>query len=376
MAAIYFHVPFCKQACHYCNFHFSTSLKYKKEILDALLLELKLRKSELGDVNIQSIYFGGGTPSLLSSEEVKALIDAVHSMFIVVDNAEVTLEMNPDDDRPGYLEELKRVGVNRLSVGIQSFVDEELKFMNRAHNSQEAFKVLEKIQNLYDNFSLDLMFGIPKSTSETWKKNIEHALQFNPSHISSYLITVEPKTVLNHQIQTKKVVVPKEEIVLEQFNYLVDRLEAAGYDHYELSSFGKPGFRSVNNSAYWSEKPYLGIGPSAHSFDGKTRSWNVSNNAKYLKGISEHKPDIEREKLSLADRYNEYIMIGLRMQKGISLDRIEKEFGTRYKEHLEKEVQSYLASQDLYWDGDVLKVERNSMLLVDGIASNLFKLND
>jgi oxygen-independent coproporphyrinogen-3 oxidase len=284
--------------------------------------------------------------------------------------------MNPDDDRPGYLEELKRVGVNRLSVGIQSFVDEELKFMNRAHNSQEAFKVLEKIKNIYDNFSLDLMFGIPKSTSETWKKNIEHALQFNPSHISSYLITVEPKTVLNHQIQTKKVVVPKEEIVLEQFNYLVDRLEAAGYDHYELSSFGKPGFRSVNNSAYWSEKPYLGIGPSAHSFDGKTRSWNVSNNAKYLKGISEHKPDIEREKLSLADRYNEYIMIGLRMQKGISLDRIEKEFGIRYKEHLEKEVQSYLASQDLYWDGDVLKVERNSMLLVDGIASNLFKLND
>ena len=376
MAAIYFHVPFCKQACHYCNFHFSTSLKHKNPVLDAMLSELKLRKEELVETEkINSIYFGGGTPSLLSSAEVSVLIDEVKRNFNVAVDAEITLEMNPDDDRPNYLEELKAIGVNRLSVGIQSFHEEELKLMNRAHNAQEAFDVLNRIQGLYDNFSLDLIFGLPNSTPESWQKNVEYALQFNPTHISSYLLTVEPKTVLNHQIDNKQIEVLGEEDVLTQFNFLVDRLQAKGYDHYELSSFGKPGFRSVNNTAYWSEKPYLGIGPSAHSFNGETRSWNISNNAQYLKGISVGKPMIEREKLSIADRYNEYIMIGLRMQNGISLDYIEKNFGSDYKTLLKKGVQSQISSQVLYWDGDSLKVSRNAMMLVDGIASDLFKLN-
>ena len=376
MAAIYFHVPFCKQACHYCNFHFSTSLKHKNPVLDAMLSELKLRKEELVETEkINSIYFGGGTPSLLSSAEISVLINEVKRNFNVAVDAEITLEMNPDDDRPNYLEELKTIGVNRLSVGIQSFHEEELKLMNRAHNSQEAFDVLNRIQGLYNNFSLDLIFGLPNSTPESWQKNVEYALQFNPTHISSYLLTVEPKTVLNHQIDNKQIEVLGEEDVLTQFNFLVDRLQAKGYDHYELSSFGKPGFRSVNNTAYWSEKPYLGIGPSAHSFNGETRSWNISNNAQYIKGISVGKPMIEREKLSVADRYNEYIMIGLRMQNGISLDYIEKNFGSDYKILLKKGVQSQIASQVLYWDGDSLKVSRNAMMLVDGIASDLFKLN-
>tara|TARA_B110000211_G_scaffold149026_1_gene169662 strand:- start:716 stop:1849 length:1134 start_codon:yes stop_codon:yes gene_type:complete len=376
MAAIYFHVPFCKQACHYCNFHFSTSLKHKNPVLDAMLSELKLRKAELSDnEEIRSIYFGGGTPSLLSSDEVSVLIKEVKLNFNVAVDAEITLEMNPDDDRLNYLEELKVVGVNRLSVGIQSFHEEELKLMNRAHNAQEAFDVLNRIQGLYDNFSLDLIFGLPNSTTESWQKNVEYALQFNPAHISSYLLTVEPKTVLNHQIDNKQIEVLGEEDVLTQFNFLVDRLQAKGYDHYELSSFGKPGFRSVNNTAYWSAKPYLGIGPSAHSFNGETRSWNISNNAQYLKGISIGKPFIEREKLSVTDRYNEYIMIGLRMQNGISLDYIDKNFGSDYKTLLIKGVQSQIASQVLYWDGDLLKVSRNAMMLVDGLASDLFKLN-
>jgi len=376
MAAIYFHVPFCKQACHYCNFHFSTSLKHKNPILYAMLTELKLRKAELpNNEEIKSIYFGGGTPSLLTPAEVMGLINEAKRNFNVAADAEITLEMNPDDDRPNYLEELKAVGVNRLSIGIQSFHEEELKLMNRAHNAQEAFDVLDRIQGLYDNFSLDLIFGLPNSTSESWQKNVEHALQFNPAHISSYLLTVEPKTVLNHQIDNKQIEVLGDEEVLTQFNFLVDRLLAEGYDHYELSSFGKPGFRSVNNTAYWSEKPYLGIGPSAHSFNGETRSWNISNNAQYLKGISAHKPFIEREKLSVADRYNEYIMIGLRMQNGISLDYIENNFGSDYKALLIKGVQSQIASQLLYWDGNFLKVSRNAMMLVDGLASDLFKLN-
>ena len=376
MAAIYFHVPFCKQACHYCNFHFSTSLKHKNPVLDAMQSELKLRKIELSDnEEIRSIYFGGGTPSLLTSFEVSVLIKEVKRNFNVAADAEITLEMNPDDDRPNYLEELKALGVNRLSVGIQSFHEEELKLMNRAHNAQEAFDVLNRIEGIYDNFSLDLIFGLPNSTPESWQKNVEYALQFNPAHISSYLLTVEPKTVLNHQIDNKQIEVLGEEDILTQFNFLIDRLQAKGYDHYELSSFGKIGFRSVNNTAYWSEKPYLGIGPSAHSFNGETRSWNISNNAQYLKGISIGKPFIQREKLSVTDRYNEYIMIGLRMQNGISLDYIEKNFGSDYKKLLIKGVQSQIASQVFYYDGDLLKVSRNAMMLVDGLASDLFKLN-
>ena len=376
MAALYFHVPFCKQACHYCNFHFSTSLKHKTSILEAMLVELDLRKQELPSESIiNSIYFGGGTPSLLSSDDIKSLIERVNAHYIISDDVEITLEMNPDDYRTNYLEELKLVGVNRLSVGIQSFHEEELKLMNRAHNAEEAFRILEKIDILFDNFSLDLIYGLPKSNLKSWKKNIEYALQFNPKHISSYLLTVEPKTVLNHQVEKNEVKVLGEEGVLAQFNYLVNSLEKEGFDHYELSSFGKPGFRSVNNSAYWSGKSYLGIGPSAHSFDGLTRSWNVSNNNKYLKGISSKEPLIEREVLTKADRYNEYLMTGLRTENGVSLGYIHENFGFHFKELLEKEAQVQIASQVLFWDGDTLKVARESMLLVDGIASNLFLLN-
>ena len=376
MAAVYFHVPFCKQACHYCNFHFSTSLKHKTSILEAMLVELDLRKQELPSESIiNSIYFGGGTPSLLSSDDIKSLIERVNAHFIISDDVEITLEMNPDDYRANYLEELKLVGVNRLSVGIQSFHEEELKLMNRAHNAEEAFRILEKIDILFDNFSLDLIYGLPKSNLKSWKKNIEYALQFNPKHISSYVLTVEPKTVLNHQVEKNEVEVLGEEGVLAQFNYLVNRLEKEGFDHYELSSFGKPGFRSVNNSAYWSGKSYLGIGPSAHSFDGLTRSWNVSNNNKYLKGISSKEPLIEREVLTKADRYNEYLMTGLRTENGVSLGYIHENFGFHFKELLEKEAQVQIASQVLFWDGDTLKVTRESMFLVDGIASNLFLLN-
>ena len=376
MAAVYFHVPFCKQACHYCNFHFSTSLKHKTSILEAMLVELDLRKQELPSESIiNSIYFGGGTPSLLSSDDIKSLIERVNAHYIISDDVEITLEMNPDDYRTNYLEELKLVGVNRLSVGIQSFHEEELKLMNRAHNAEEAFRILKKIDILFDNFSLDLIYGLPKSNLKSWKKNIEYALQFNPKHISSYVLTVEPKTVLNDQVEKNEVEVLGEEAVLAQFNYLVNRLDKEGFDHYELSSFGKPGFRSVNNSAYWSGKSYLGIGPSAHSFDGLTRSWNVSNNNKYLKGISSKEPLIEREVLTKADRYNEYLMTGLRTENGVSLGYVNENFGSHFKELLEKEAQVQIASQVLFWDGDTLKVARESMFLVDGIASNLFLLN-
>jgi oxygen-independent coproporphyrinogen-3 oxidase len=376
MAAVYFHIPFCKKACHYCNFHFSTSIKNKASILDAMLSELKIRKLELkSDYVINSIYFGGGTPSLLSANEIEILINSVRDSYVVSESVEITLEMNPDDYRPNYLFELKKVGVNRLSVGIQSFHEEELKLMNRAHNAQEAFEVLEEVKTTFQNFSLDLIYGLPYSTLGSWKQNIDFALKYSPKHISSYVLTVEPKTVLKHQIETSIVESLDEEIVLSQFNYINQKLVAEGFEHYELSSFGIPGFRSVNNSAYWSGDSYLGIGPSAHSFDGSIRSWNVSNNTKYIKGIALKEPVIEREKLTKADQYNEYLMTGLRKEDGVSMDFIENKFGSHFRELLEKEVEPQIASKILYWDGDVLKISRDSMFLVDGVASDLFILN-
>lgn len=377
MASVYFHVPFCKQACHYCNFHFSTSLKNKNLLLKAMLRELELRKAEFSKTErVNSIYFGGGTPSLLSAIEIKMMIDAVKTNFDLASEVEITLEMNPDDDRQNYLKELKEVGINRLSIGVQSFFDDELKLMNRAHSADEAFLLLKKVKELFDNFSLDLIYGMPLSNLEKWKKNIEFALRFEPNHISSYALTIEPKTVLSHQVKKQQVEVLDDDEILAQFNFLMDRLENEGYEHYELSSFGKPNFQSVNNSAYWSGKSYLGIGPSAHSFDGNTRSWNISNNAKYINGISTNRPFIEREILNEIDRYNEYLMTGLRTKNGISLSYIEDKFGLRYKELLEKEAQNHITSQMLYWDGDVLKVSRKAKFLVDGLASDLFILNN
>jgi len=377
MASVYFHVPFCKQACHYCNFHFSTSLKNKNLLLKAMLKELELRKAEFSKTErVNSIYFGGGTPSLLSAIEIKMMIDAVKTNFDLASEVEITLEMNPDDDRQNYLKELKEVGINRLSIGVQSFFDDELKLMNRAHSADEAFLLLKKVKELFDNFSLDLIYGMPLSNLEKWKKNIELALRFEPNHISSYALTIEPKTVLSHQVKKQQVEVLDDDEILAQFNFLMDRLENEGYEHYELSSFGKPNFQSVNNSAYWSGKSYLGIGPSAHSFDGNTRSWNISNNAKYINGISTNRPFIEREILNEIDRYNEYLMTGLRTKNGISLSYIEDKFGLRYKELLEKEAQNHITSQMLYWDGDVLKVSRKAKFLVDGLASDLFILNN
>lgn len=342
-----------------------------------MLKELELRKAEFSKTErVNSIYFGGGTPSLLSAIEIKMMIDAVKTNFDLASEVEITLEMNPDDDRQNYLKELKEVGINRLSIGVQSFFDDELKLMNRAHSADEAFLLLKKVKELFDNFSLDLIYGMPLSNLEKWKKNIELALRFEPNHISSYALTIEPKTVLSHQVKKQQVEVLDDDEILAQFNFLMDRLENEGYEHYELSSFGKPNFQSVNNSAYWSGKSYLGIGPSAHSFDGNTRSWNISNNAKYINGISTNRPFIEREILNEIDRYNEYLMTGLRTKNGISLSYIEDKFGLRYKELLEKEAQNHITSQMLYWDGDVLKVSRKAKFLVDGLASDLFILNN
>ncbi|MNX24086.1 Oxygen-independent coproporphyrinogen-III oxidase 1 [compost metagenome] len=382
MSGIYIHIPFCKQACHYCDFHFSTSMKKKDEMVLALAKEIGMRKSEFelldsarSDNQIETIYFGGGTPSVLSNEEINFLISEVYKNYKVSENPEITLEANPDDLSSERILELSKSPINRLSIGIQSFYEEDLKMMNRAHNSAEAKKCLEEAVKYFDNISLDLIYGIPGLTDEMWKQNIETALSFGVPHISSYALTVEPKTALRKLIDTGKIAEPQDEVASNHFMILVDTLQKNGFIHYELSNFGKENYFSRNNSAYWLGKKYIGIGPSAHSYDGEKRGWNVANNSLYLKSIQENILPIETEILSKSDRYNEYIMTGLRTIWGVSLERIEKEFGSEYLNYLQKQSQKFLNDDLVSIENNILKPTAKGKFLTDGIASDLFYLN-
>lgn len=375
MSGIYIHIPFCKQACHYCDFHFSTSMKKKDEMVLALAKEMRLRKSEFENETVETIYFGGGTPSVLSISELRFLIDAVYENFNVAENPEITLEANPDDLSEDQIIEFSKNRINRLSIGIQSFFEEDLKMMNRAHNAEEAKKSLEIATQYFDNISIDLIYGIPGMTNEMWKQNIETALRYGVPHISSYALTVEPKTALKKLIQTGKISEPKDDVAQEHFMILVDTLQENGFIHYELSNFGKENYFSKNNSAYWLGKKYIGIGPSAHSYDGISRSWNMANNALYLKGIEADNLPNEIEILSQTDRYNEYIMTGLRTIWGVSLDRIEKEFGESKLHYLQKQSEKFLSDGLLSIENKILKTTPKGKFLADGIASDLFLIN-
>jgi oxygen-independent coproporphyrinogen-3 oxidase len=375
MSGIYIHIPFCKQACHYCDFHFSTSMKKKDEMVLALAKEIQMRKTEFKDEVVETIYFGGGTPSRLPIADLRLQMNAIYKNYSVSPNPEITLEANPDDLSEDYLIELSKIGINRLSIGIQSFFEEDLQMMNRAHNSTEAKKCLEMATKYFDNISLDLIYGIPGMSNEKWKQNIETALSFGIPHISSYALTVEPKTALNKLIQTGKIAQPKDEVAEAHFQILVETLESNGFVHYELSNFGKENYFSKNNSAYWLGEKYLGIGPSAHSYDGISRSWNISNNPIYLKSLEENKLPNEIEILSKSDRYNEYIMTGLRTIWGVSLDRIEQEFGSNYLDYLQKQSQKFINDDLLFIENQILKPTLKGKFLTDGIASDLFYLN-
>jgi oxygen-independent coproporphyrinogen-3 oxidase len=380
MSGIYIHIPFCKQACHYCDFHFSTSLKKKDEMVLALAKEISLRKNELldcarSDNKIETIYFGGGTPSILEVEDLRFLIDEVYKNYNVVENPEITVEANPDDLTEERIVELSKNKVNRLSIGIQSFFEDDLQLMNRAHNSEEASKCLEIASQYFDNISLDLIYGIPGSSNEKWQQNIDKALSFGINHISSYALTVEPKTALDKFIKKGIIKQPDDEATQEQFHILVETLQENGFVHYELSNFGKSDYFSKNNSAYWLGKKYIGIGPSAHSYDGVNRGWNVSNNSLYIKSIQENKVPIETEKLTITDRYNEYIMTGLRTIWGVSLERIEKDFGKIYLDYLNKEAKRFIEDELLIIENNVLRATKKGKFLCDGIASDLFLVN-
>ena len=341
----------------------------------ALAKEIALRKSEFNDEIVETIYFGGGTPSILEIVDIRLLIDTVYQNYKVIENPEITVEANPDDLTETRIIELSQNKINRLSIGIQSFFEDDLKLMNRAHNSTEAKKCLEIATQYFDNISIDLIYGVPNMSNEKWLQNIETALSFNVPHISSYALTVEPKTALHSFIQKGIIPPPDDEVAQEHFHLLVDKLEENGFIHYELSNFGKTTYFSKNNSSYWLGKKYIGIGPSAHSYNGISRSWNISNNTLYLKSIAENILPSETEILTKTDRYNEYVMTGLRTIWGISLDRIEREFGPKYLEYLNQQSAKYIEDHFLFVDDTILRTTKIGKFLSDGISSDLFLLN-
>ena len=350
-------------------------------MVQALAKEIQLRSKPITHYPlpitepIETIYFGGGTPSILEISDLKFLIDEVYRNYKVVSTPEITVEANPDDLSIETISQLANSPVNRLSIGIQSFFEDDLKLMNRAHNAEEAKKCLEIATQYFDNISIDLIYGIPNMSNEKWLQNIETALSFNVPHISSYALTVEPKTALHSFIQKGIILQPDDEVAQAHFQILVDKLSENDFIHYELSNFGKEQYFSKNNSSYWLGKKYIGIGPSAHSYDGKNRGWNVSNNALYIKSIQENKLPIEIETLTKTDRYNEYIMTGLRTIWGVSLDRIEKEFGKTYLDYLNQQAAKFIEDHLLFVDENILRTTKNGKFLCDGIASDLFLLN-
>lgn len=375
MSGIYIHIPFCKQACHYCDFHFSTSMTKKDQMVAALKKELVLRKEEFKEETVETIYFGGGTPSVLSTSEVNDLIQTVCSNYNVVEQPEITLEANPDDLTEEKVGQLANSPINRLSIGIQSFFEEDLKLMNRAHNAKEAEQCIMEATIYFDNISIDLIYGIPEMSDKRWKQNIEKALSFGIPHISSYALTVEPKTALASFIN-KGLIKPIDDAMAQRhFQILYDTLTHEGYDCYEVSNFGKPGSYSKNNTAYWLGKKYMGIGPSAHSYDGNRRGWNIGNNPKYLKAIAEGQLPITHEILTLTDKYNEYVMTGLRTSWGISLDKIREQFGEKYYVYITQQIEKYIDQELLSLSKNQLVATKKGKFLVDGIASDLFIVN-
>lgn len=371
---IYLHIPFCKQKCSYCNFHFSTSFSLKDEMLSAIKKEIQLRHNELENKTLKSLYFGGGTPSVLSVDEIKSLIDEIQKYFSFDNNIEITLESNPDDLNKNFLKELSQTEINRLSIGTQSFFDEDLKLMNRAHNASEAESSIKRAQDFgLENISIDLIYGSPTSNFEIWKDNLSKTIELQVPHVSSYALTVEPKTALEKWIENGKIRSPEETEQNQEFYYMKDFLKDNGFDHYEISNFGKPGFHSKHNSAYWKSEPYLGIGPSAHSYNGHLeRSWNIANNPIYIKNLNQNILPKEKEILTEKDRFNEMIMIGLRTIWGVDLNRINQNFSSEVIDYLNQEIKSKIESGILEIENNYLKIPEKHWFLADGIASDLF----
>jgi oxygen-independent coproporphyrinogen-3 oxidase len=373
VSGIYIHIPFCRKACHYCNFHFSTNLAYIDELTEAICKDIDLRNNFLENRTLHSIYFGGGTPSLLNENQIKKILSTISRHFELSTHAEITYECNPDDLNIEYLNILKNNGINRLSIGVQSFFNEDLDYMNRSHNAYQSIASIESAQKIgFENITIDLIYGSPTTSDQMWQKNIQIALSHNIPHISSYCLTIEEKTVFHHWANTGKMSAIDEEKASQQFHYLIESLTNANYDHYEISNFGKPGFHALHNTNYWKGSYYLGVGPSAHSYNGRIRTWVKSNNIQYINSLSANEVPVQLEELSISDKYNEYIMTSLRTMWGVDKEKIKNDFGESYIIHFNKVLKnSWLEDKLIYEDSNV-KLTQNGKLYADKIASDFF----
>ncbi len=373
MAGIYIHIPFCKQACHYCNFHFSTNSRLLPSMTEALQREIVLQRYYLQQQPVETIYLGGGTPSLLQEDQLNALLQTLRATFTIAADAEITLEANPDDIHTAKAESWIKAGINRLSIGIQSFTDADLRWMNRAHTAGQALQSIQCVQAAgFHNITIDLIYGTPTLTDADWEFNVQQALALNIPHLSCYALTVEPDTALQKMITLHKKEAVDPDKQSRHFELLMRWLNAAGFEHYEISNFARPGYRSRHNSSYWSGSHYLGIGPSAHSFNGQSRQWNIANNALYLQQVQQGIVPAETELLTAEQQQHEYVMTSLRTMEGISLDILENRWGKKVRQATEDAAGKYLQKGQMIVQEHHLVLTQEGKLFADGIAADLF----
>jgi oxygen-independent coproporphyrinogen-3 oxidase len=376
MAGIYIHIPFCKRKCHYCNFYSLANQKNKEQFHKALLKEIALQKNYLHGEPIETIYFGGGTPSLLSISQIDEILNQIHQHYKVLSNAEIDLEANPDDLDKTILVDYEKSGINRLSIGTQAFDDDILQKLNRIHSVQQAIDAVHIAQSVgFENISIDLIYGIPGLTNQLWQQSIAQALSLNVPHLSAYHLTVEPNTALDVLIRKNKYPQPKEAEGIEHSLMLMQQMQANGYEHYEISNYALPGKYSVHNTNYWRQKSYLGLGPSAHSFDLNSRQWNVASTTKYIEALQQGKILFEKEEISNTDQYNEFVMLGLRTQWGIDIKELQSKFGQEKTQYFQKQIQKYLSQEKLVFENGIYRLSNQGKIFADGIAGDLFIAN-
>ena len=372
MAGIYVHIPFCRKACHYCNFHFSTTHSLLPQMVNCILEEIRLRKEYLS-YPVSTIYFGGGTPSICNNEQLNSLINELKKTFTLANNVEITLEANPDDITKEKLLHWKSIGINRLSIGVQSFREEDLLWMNRAHNSEQATSAIHLAkENGFDNISIDLIYGTPTLSDEQWQQNVRTAIDLQVPHLSCYALTVEPKTALDKLIEKKKILPIDPEKQARHFELLMDWMEKSGYEHYEISNFAKPRMLSKHNSSYWQGKHYIGLGPAAHSFNGYSRQWNIANNALYINNITSGNVPFEIEYLTPMQALNEYIMTSLRTNSGLSFENVKNHWGEEKALEIAKNAAVYIDQENAVISNNNLQLTKKGKLLADGIDADLF----
>ena len=372
MFSLYIHVPFCATRCVYCDFFSNTDTRYKEPYLRAIEKEMELRGEYIDDDTLETIYLGGGTPSRLSGNDLERIFNAISRRFSITEGAEITLEANPDDIRPDYLSALRDLPINRISMGIQSFQPEDLRLLNRRHDREQAIRAVELCQaHGFTNLSIDLIYGLPGQTPEAWEENLRQAIRLGTPHLSAYHLTYEEGTALYKRLQAGQVEPVDEEVSVTLFHILTERMAEAGFQHYEISNFARPGFHARHNSAYWIGKPYLGLGPSAHSYNRTSREWNVASLPLYLRGVESGQPATERETLDLSTRYNDFIITGLRTMWGISLDKLRTEFGEALLAYCQKQARPYIQRGLLRQENDRLALSQAGILLSDGIMSEL-----